>query len=100
MVQKTRLDIMVEAHALGVVENILEKAGAKGWTVFAGVQGSGSSGRWQNSGINSAAEMRLVVVITQQQAAQTMLSEISAFLAEYPGIVTATEVSVLRNEKF
>ena len=45
MIQKTRLDIMVEAHALGVVEDILEKAGAKGWTVFAGVQGSGRSGR-------------------------------------------------------
>lgn len=100
MVQKTRLDIIVEAHALGVVENILEKAGAKGWTVFAGVQGSGSSGRWQNSGINGAAEMRLIVVVVQHGIAQSILSDIGNFFAAYPGIVTATEVGVLRSEKF
>lgn len=100
MIQKTRLDIIVEAHALGLVEDILDKAGAKGWTVFAGMQGSGSNGRWQNSGINSAAEMRLVVAITPHQIAHDVMTALSAFFSDYPGIVTAADVSVLRSEKF
>ena len=62
VITRTKLEIFVEAHALGEIESMLERVGFKGCSVFAGVEGTGSHGTWRQTGVDEAG-MRLVITI-------------------------------------
>ncbi|MGD9816541.1 MAG: DUF190 domain-containing protein [Hyphomonadaceae bacterium] len=96
---KKRLDIFIEAHSLAPVEALLSKCGFKGWTVLEGVEGSGAHGAWRQTGIGEQAAY-LVVAIGAEAAAEAALAELSAYFTDYPGIVTITDVTVVRGERF
>jgi PII-like signaling protein len=99
VVIRTKLEIFVEAHALGDVEHMLARAGFKGCSVFQGVEGSGSHGAWRQTGVDEAG-MRLIITIGSEAAAQTALIWLEEYFSTYPGVVAISEVKVLRPDRF
>lgn len=96
---RRKLDIFIEAHAIASLEDMLGKAGFKGWSVFAGVEGSGSHGAWRQTGV-AEAEARLVIAIGTEAACDAALTWLSDYFRSYPGVVAVTEVGVMRGERF
>jgi PII-like signaling protein len=99
MVQRKKLDIFIEAHALEQVERMLGEAGFKGWSVFAGIEGSGAHGAWRQTGIGESNAC-LVIAIGGETACAAALDWLAEFFATYPGVATLSDVSVMRAERF
>lgn len=99
LADRTKLDIFVEAHALEEIEKMLARAGFRGCSVFAGVEGAGSHGSWRQTGVDEAG-MRLVIAIGSEASAQTALAWLETYFETYPGVVALSEVRVLRAERF
>jgi hypothetical protein len=97
---RRKLDIIVEAHAVAMVEEMLGSAGVKGWSVFVGAEGAGAGGVWRQTGIGAAGEMRLLIAIVNQDACDQALTWLNTFFQDYPGIVAVSDVGVLRGERF
>jgi hypothetical protein len=99
MSKRTKLEIFVEQHALERIETMLGEAGFNGWSVFAGAEGSGAHGAWRQTGVGEGAAF-VVIAIGSEQAAAEALAWLSDYFRAYPGIVAASEVSVLRGDRF
>ncbi|MBI1291979.1 hypothetical protein GC173_12175 [bacterium] len=97
--KRTKLEIFVEQHALERIEAMLGEAGFSGWSVFAGVEGSGAHGAWRQTGVGESAAY-LVIAIGAETSAQTALAWLSDYFKSYPGIVASSEVTVLRDDRF
>jgi hypothetical protein len=96
---RTKLEIFVEAHGLDEVERMLADTGFKGWSVFEGVEGSGSHGSWRQTGVDEAG-MRLIITIGSEASAQAAVTWLEDYFKSYPGVVAMSEVKVLRPERF
>lgn len=99
LVTRTKLEIFVEAHAVGEVEKMLSEAGFKGCSVFAGLEGAGSHGVWRQTGVDEAG-IRLIITIGSEDSAQKALAWLERYFDSYPGVVALSEVQVLRAERF
>lgn len=99
LTSRKKLDIFIEAHALGALETMLGDVGFKGWSVFTGVEGSGLHGAWQQTGVVEA-EARLVVAIGTETACQAALGWLADYFKSYPGVVSVSDVGVMRSERF
>jgi len=99
LVQRRKLDIFIEGHALPRVEHMLGEAGFKGWSVFEGVEGSGAHGGWRQTGIGESAAF-LVIAIGSVEACDTALDWLADYFRTYPGVVAVSDVSVMRAERF
>lgn len=96
---RKKLDIFIEAHALPRLEAMLGEVGFKGWSVFAGVEGSGLHGAWRQTGIGES-EARLVIAIGAQDACLAALAWLADYFKTYPGVVAASDVGVMRSDRF
>lgn len=99
LVQRKRLDIFVEAHALDHVEAMLGQAGFKGWSVFQGVEGRGAHGAWRQTGIGESAAC-LVIAIGGAHACEAALEWLSDYFKTYPGVAAVSDVAVMRGDRF
>jgi nitrogen regulatory protein PII len=100
LVQRKRIEIFVEAHALKRVEAMLNEVGVKGWSVFNGVEGAGEGGVWQRSPVEGGGEMHMVIAITNEAACDRALDWLKLYFAQYRGVVAVADVSVLRPNRF
>jgi hypothetical protein len=96
---RKKLDIFVERHALQSIETMLGKAGFKGWSVFVGAEGAGAHGAWRHTGV-ADSEACLVIAIGGETATESALGWLSDYFQTYPGVVSISEVSVMRGERF
>lgn len=99
LVERKKLEIFVEGHALARIENMLGVAGFKGWSVFEGVEGAGAHGGWRQTGIGESAAF-LVIAIGAQAASEKALEWLADYFKTYPGVVAVSDVSVMRVERF
>lgn len=96
---RKKLDILIEQHALAQVEAMLGEVGFKGWSVFVGVEGSGTHGAWRQTGIGEQSAY-LVIAIGAPQASNAALEWLSDYFKSYSGVVAVSDVSVMRDERF
>lgn len=99
---KTKIEVIVEAPLREMVLELLEREGAKGYTVFRAHAGLGRERRWQRGQLDRSGEMISVVVIVDPAAAGTLMAAVHDLMIArgYEGIVYASEVSVIRGERF
>jgi hypothetical protein len=67
--------------------------------VFLGMEGAGAHGAWRQTGVTDA-EACLVIAIGGEAATQTALDWLSDYFRTYPGVVSVSDVSVMRGERF
>ncbi|MCR5876128.1 DUF190 domain-containing protein [Phenylobacterium sp. J426] len=97
---RKKLEIIIEATVLRRVEQFLDEAGVRGWTVLPSIEGHGSHGDWSSGDFTPGQERRLIVAVATSDVAQRALDRLASFFADYPGIVFLSDVEVLRPERF
>ncbi|MFY8039870.1 MAG: DUF190 domain-containing protein [Bosea sp. (in: a-proteobacteria)] len=98
---KKRLEIIVEAPALHRLTDRLNQAGVTGYTIVPVLAGRGSEGTWSAEGLaGDAGRLVMVISIVDAAKADTVLERVYSVLARQIGIVTISDVQVIRADHF
>jgi nitrogen regulatory protein PII len=98
---KKRLEIIVEAPALTRVIEALNQAKVSGYTVLPALAGRGQHGGWNlDDSFNNASNMVCVVCITSEDRAEAVVAAVYAVVKKQIGILSLSDVLVVRPEHF
>lgn len=97
---KKRVEIVVEASCAPKILEMIEATGAKGYTLLHEVSGKGHRGVRNDSHLTDVFRNVLIIVIAAESTALEIISKSQPLLENYAGIVTVSDVEVVRNEHF
>lgn len=96
-----RVVITIEAIMQKRLTDTLEGAGVTGYSILPVLGGSGRSGSWSREGqITRANGMVQVVCIIRKERLDALLEAAFEVVDKHIGVVTITDVEVLRAERF
>lgn len=96
-----RVVITIEAIMQKRLTDTLESAGVTGYSILPVLGGSGRSGAWSRDGqISRASGMVQVVCIIREERLDGLLEAAFKVVDKHIGVVTITDVEVLRAERF
>ena len=99
--RKNRIEVIVEAPVLSRLLDGLDRLSVTGYTVLPVLAGRGRTGSWRrDDAVNPAGQMVCVVCITDQQKVDDILSAVHGLLSRHIGIVSVSDVEVIRQEHF
>jgi len=96
-----KVSIVTEKLNEREIEEIVEAAGATGYTVFEG-SGKGSHGvKGRHHLVNDFALVKIEVIVGTLEVAEAIAEQVAErYFDDYAGIVYIDDVEVLRREKF
>ncbi len=98
---KKRLSIIIEAPFLNRLLGLLDSHHVPGYTVLPALAGKGSSGPWRRDALSSdAGRMVQVLIVLDEEKVPAVLTMVRGVLDRQIGIVTLSDVEVLRPELF
>lgn len=97
---RKKLELIVEAAILKRTEQILVECGVHVFTVIDGREGRGLAGRWDDANVADALSQRMIVAVTTAEAAEKVFARMAELFQRYPGVIYASDVEVLRAERF
>jgi nitrogen regulatory protein PII len=98
---KKRIDLLIEMPVLRRVSERLEKAGVTGYSVLPVIAGRGQTGRWSaDDQIGNAGQMVAIMCIVDAAKVDTVLEAVFAVVSGQIGLVTVSDVAVVRPERF
>ncbi|MEO1609595.1 MAG: DUF190 domain-containing protein [Pseudomonadota bacterium] len=98
---KKRIEIMVEAPLLNQVLSILDKHKAPGYTVLSALSGRGADGSWHRDGIvGGAGSIVMIICIIDTSRVDDILEPLFKLVSRQIGIVTVSDVQVIRPDHF
>ncbi len=97
---RKRIEIIVEAVQAEMVTEMLERLGAKGWTMLPVLAGRGRQGLRQSGDLSGVLDNVLILCITSETVAQAILEAREELLGARPAIVSISDCAVLRAERF
>lgn len=96
-----RVEIIIEAPMERRLTDAMVEAGVTGFTVLPVLGGSGRSGTWSREGqVSRAGGMVAVVCIIREERLDTLLDAAFAVVERHIGLVSVTDCSVMRAERF
>lgn len=99
--RKKRLDIVIEAPMLRRLLALLDQLDASGYTVTPAIAGRGRGGSWHRDTIvGEAGRMVVVQCILDGTRVDEVLKPVFELVSRQIGIVTITDVEVIRPEHF
>lgn len=98
---KKRIEIMVEAPLMNRVITIIDKCGTGGYTVLPALAGRGHDGSWHRDGlVGRVGAVVQILVIVDESRVDDVLEPLFALVSKQIGIVTVSDVQVVRPEHF
>jgi nitrogen regulatory protein PII len=97
---RKKVEIVVEAVQAPRMVAMIQKAGAKGYTVIPNVSGKGQRGVRGDGDIVNVFQNVLIVTITTDEVAARIVEEANRLLENYAGIVSLSDVEVIREDHF
>jgi PII-like signaling protein len=98
---KKRIDIMVEGPILPRVLALLDQQGVTGYTVLPVLAGRGKDGPWHRDGvIGRAGSVVNVFCILDESRVDPVLEPLFKLITRQIGIVTVSDVQVIRPDHF
>ncbi|WP_052340967.1 DUF190 domain-containing protein [Salinarimonas rosea] len=98
---KKRLDIIVEAPIMNRLLDLLDRLAVTGYTVVPALAGRGREGSWRRAGlVSDAGQMVLVICVLDESRVPDVLEPVYKLLSRQIGVVTVSDVSVIRREHF
>lgn len=98
---KKRIDIMVEAPLMQRVLNLLDQQNVSGYTVLPVLAGRGKDGAWHRDGVvGRAGALVMIFCILDEQRVDKVLEPLFKLVSRQIGIVTVSDVQVIRAEYF
>ena len=84
-----------------VMTDTMKATGVTGWTVLPVLGGSGRSGEWSREGqVSVASEMSMVICLTTDDRADAVIEAALPLLSRGLGMISVSDVGVVRSEKF
>ena len=98
---KKRIDLIIEKPLLRSITERFDKAGVSGYSVLPIVAGRGQSGEWSAGGqVSEVGQMAAIICIVDANRVDAVLDEVFAVVRKQIGLVTVSDVSVVRPERF
>ena len=98
---KKRIDIIIEMPLLRRITERFGKTGVSGYSVLPVIAGRGQSGEWSASGqVSEVGQMAAIVCIVDAGKLDAVLDEVFEVVRKQIGLVTVSDVSVVRPERF
>ncbi|MEM6461212.1 MAG: DUF190 domain-containing protein [Pseudomonadota bacterium] len=98
---KKRIEIMIESPLLGRITETLDAHGVTGYTVLPALAGRGEDGAWHRDGvIGRAGSLVMVISIIDADRVQSVLEPLFKLVKGQIGIVTVSDVEVIRPDRF
>ena len=95
-----RVEIIIEAPMETRLTDALVKAGVTGFTILPVLGGSGRSGQWTREGQVGRAGMVAVICLIRPERLDTLLDAAFAVVERHIGVVSISDVEVMRAERF
>jgi hypothetical protein len=99
-VTRKRLEIVVDSPLVPRIAELIEAAGISGWSQTYVDAGGGRSGRWQTGELTGAAAKSIIITIASEASAARLIDQLAPILDSYRLLLTISEVSVVRGERF
>lgn len=98
---KKRIEIIVELPLQSRIATLLDTHDVLGYTIYHAQGGRGQEGTWQRDGIvGNAGRMVAFVCIVDATRLDELLTRIYAAIERQIGIVSVSDVEVVRSERF
>lgn len=98
--RRKKVEIVVEVMRAPRIVEMIEKAGAKGYTVIPNVSGKGRRGVRGDGDVVNVFQNALIIVITTEEIAARIVEEAHRLLENYAGVVFLSDVEVVREDHF
>ncbi|MEO0981530.1 MAG: DUF190 domain-containing protein [Pseudomonadota bacterium] len=96
-----RIELIIERMAYKRAGRILEASGLTGYTVVPALAGYGNNNRWtRDTDISASRDMVVILSIGDEAKVSAALDEVSKLLGEHIGVVSVSDVTVLRPQRF
>jgi len=101
MTKHLRIELIIERMAHKRACRVLEAVGMTGYTVLPAMAGYGNSKRWSRDiDLSASGDMVVIISVGDESKVHAAMDEIGNLLGAHIGIVTSTEVEVLRPARF
>jgi hypothetical protein len=98
--RKKRIELVVESACAKAIIDMIDAAGAKGYTVVQDVAGKGNRGVRDAMHLTGLFRNTLIIVIATEDIALRIVERSQLLLENYAGIVALSDVEVVRDEHF
>jgi len=99
--QRKRIEIVTETALLRSIQHRFNDLGVTGYSVLSVHSGRGEAGEWSREGqITSAGEMAMIICLTTAERADAAIEAILPLLSRGRGVVSVSDVNIVRSEKF
>lgn len=98
---KKRIDIMVESPLMAKVVGLLDAQGVTGYTILPALGGRGKDGSWHRDGlVGRAGSLVMIFCILDESRIDAVLDPLFKLVSHQIGIVTVSDVQVIRPDHF
>ena len=98
---KKRIEILIEAPLMRRVADRLDRGQVTGYSILPVIAGSGRDGSWSAEGqLGDAARMVAILCIVDAARLHEVLSSVFEVVSSQIGLVSVSDVSVVRAERF
>jgi nitrogen regulatory protein PII len=98
---KKRIEIIIEMPLLRRVTDRLDAADVSGYSVLPVLSGRGHDGAWSGAGqVGGAGGMVAIICITDPGRVDAVLDSVFAIVTRQIGLVSVSDVAVVRPERF
>lgn len=96
-----KIEIVLLAEDLGLVEDLLKAAGVGGWTMIRDVAGMGHSGFHQGKTIfNDQSGLVMFVGVAEEKVIVDVARGLARLFEKRPGVTFLSDVEVMRSDYF
>ncbi len=96
-----KVEIIVPGEHLEFIIDLLEKAGAPGYTIIHNLSGKGSHGFHEGHLMfNEEDVLVMVISVMSEEKAEAVVESLQPFFNKHSGVVFVSDVKVSRLEKF
>jgi len=101
MHKKQRIELIIERMAYKRACRILKDSGMTGYTVIPALAGAGGRAEWRrDSDISASRDMVVVISIGDEERVEAAIAQIEGLLGRHIGVVTVSDVQVIRDGRF
>lgn len=97
---RKKLEITIAESYIERVAALLERHGVSGFTVLHAYMGRGTAGHWRDTGLTKADQHVVLMAIIGADKAEAVMGDLARFFGIHHGIVTLSDVEVIRGERF
>ncbi len=97
---RKKIEITIAESYVDRVAAILDRHDVKGFTVLHAFMGRGAGGSWRDTGLTRADQHVVMVAVIGTEAASAIMDDLAKFFTTHHGIVTLSDVEVIRGERF